>query len=498
MTRIVRIAGATRIMAEDQPEFETLPIRDQPGAIRYPDGRVVECNEMVCCLAFEPDEIEKINQGENLYVSLMGTSWPPILVTVGDVRPPMNVGGFPPLPSAILATYEPFLRSRKLDSGDLMDYLGADAVKWAVEFMVRFMGKNVGGDDLIGWFANAIHAGEMKGRQIGRRETEQYRQTDSYIIGWEDGYHEGYMKAGGNREELDKIFAEGGGRLKPEHKTFYTPEEISEMLSKAYEQGAADTRDGTYADPTPGGRRMSGAEAERWYSEIQQQIRREPQDGRRIEQIGKILYRMLDNLGYFPFERNIQQGKNVQYCEEWADRINKEVRNGDARVKELLEHNNWLLQQYRDKKQELALISTSDLTAIHQVEEALEPFPYPPGCEHRVDKITFLKQSIEQRTAMLQSIDNLLARRPALDKFDARYDKINHALSENARLEQNDNVLKIVKEFIATQEITALETVYQTDRVAAHALILIENLVKEVGLHVPSEPSKAVGYHDPD
>ena len=55
-----------------------------------------------------------------------------------------------------------------MEDGELLDYMGMDAIKWASEFckIARDKGYNLDEEWMIGWFANAIMAGYDKGRGV--------------------------------------------------------------------------------------------------------------------------------------------------------------------------------------------------------------------------------------------------------------------------------------------------------------------------------------------
>lgn len=73
---INRIAGATRIMGADQDEFRNLPIRD-----KLIDG----VNYMGSSWQPTPDELERLNQGAAVYLTIQGERHPPVILTVGKM-----------------------------------------------------------------------------------------------------------------------------------------------------------------------------------------------------------------------------------------------------------------------------------------------------------------------------------------------------------------------------------------------------------------------------
>lgn len=74
---INRIPGATRVLAKDQPEYSQLPIRDEKRA----DG----VNSMVSSWSPTPDELARLNAGAPVYLGILGTVHPPVILGVGEV-----------------------------------------------------------------------------------------------------------------------------------------------------------------------------------------------------------------------------------------------------------------------------------------------------------------------------------------------------------------------------------------------------------------------------
>jgi len=71
---IGRIENATRIMAEGQPEYLQLPIRD----VVY-DG--TPC--MLSVWEPTPDELDRLAKGAKIILSIVGTMHPPVAIGVG-------------------------------------------------------------------------------------------------------------------------------------------------------------------------------------------------------------------------------------------------------------------------------------------------------------------------------------------------------------------------------------------------------------------------------
>jgi len=86
---IRRIAGCTRVVGKEQG-YVPLPLRDE--TVRdTASGRDVNCMTM----AFEPThaEIEQLFDGASIYVSMFGTSPPPMILSVGPIeRDPYHDG----------------------------------------------------------------------------------------------------------------------------------------------------------------------------------------------------------------------------------------------------------------------------------------------------------------------------------------------------------------------------------------------------------------------
>jgi len=55
-----------------------------------------------------------------------------------------------------------------MSDGEMLEYMGMDAAKWAAEFckIARNHGHNLDEEWMIGWFASAIMAGYDRGRGV--------------------------------------------------------------------------------------------------------------------------------------------------------------------------------------------------------------------------------------------------------------------------------------------------------------------------------------------
>lgn len=80
----LRINGETRRLAANQPEYHPLSIRDEAVVLELEGGRKVEVNGMVAAFEPTPAELDALNRGAPLAVRILGTSWPPIAVFVGE------------------------------------------------------------------------------------------------------------------------------------------------------------------------------------------------------------------------------------------------------------------------------------------------------------------------------------------------------------------------------------------------------------------------------
>jgi hypothetical protein len=78
--QIGRIEGATRVLGKQQG-YLGLPIRDEPIHCSV-NGEATP--SMVTAWLPTPKELEALNAGAAVHVRLLGTSHPPIMVTVGD------------------------------------------------------------------------------------------------------------------------------------------------------------------------------------------------------------------------------------------------------------------------------------------------------------------------------------------------------------------------------------------------------------------------------
>jgi hypothetical protein len=69
-----------------------------------------------------------------------------------------------------------------MTDGDLYDYMGVDAQKWAAEFckIARDKGHDLDEGWMLTWFANAIMAGYDKGRGV---EITKLPDGSAFIVG---------------------------------------------------------------------------------------------------------------------------------------------------------------------------------------------------------------------------------------------------------------------------------------------------------------------------
>ncbi len=73
MVTIARIKDATRVFGEDQEEYRQLPIRDE-----YVDG----VPAMTSAWELTPRDILTLKAGGKLYITIMGSVHPPMMVKV--------------------------------------------------------------------------------------------------------------------------------------------------------------------------------------------------------------------------------------------------------------------------------------------------------------------------------------------------------------------------------------------------------------------------------
>lgn len=77
----LRITGATRQMAEEQDEYHTLAIRDSIAEV----PGVGFCPAMTSHWELTPTELEKLKRGGVVELTILGTTWPPVILTVKDI-----------------------------------------------------------------------------------------------------------------------------------------------------------------------------------------------------------------------------------------------------------------------------------------------------------------------------------------------------------------------------------------------------------------------------
>lgn len=75
MEKAEKIAGATRLLATEQEEYENLHIRDET----LGDGT----NCMVSQWKPTPEQLELLNKGGSIYLGIMGEVHPPVVMCVG-------------------------------------------------------------------------------------------------------------------------------------------------------------------------------------------------------------------------------------------------------------------------------------------------------------------------------------------------------------------------------------------------------------------------------
>lgn len=87
---IAHIDGATRVCGKAQG-YLGLPVKDET-VIDKATGE--KTNRMLTAWTPTPDELARLNAGANVILSILGTSPPPQLITVGPVPPPLVAYAF--------------------------------------------------------------------------------------------------------------------------------------------------------------------------------------------------------------------------------------------------------------------------------------------------------------------------------------------------------------------------------------------------------------------
>lgn len=68
----LRISNATRVLAETQDEYHTLAIKDE-----MIDG----CNHMTSVWEPNPRELEELQSGGSVRLTILGVTHPPVIIT---------------------------------------------------------------------------------------------------------------------------------------------------------------------------------------------------------------------------------------------------------------------------------------------------------------------------------------------------------------------------------------------------------------------------------
>lgn len=79
-----RIRGCTRTLGKSQ-HYIGLPIRDDVLIGATPEGG--DARVMVSCWEPTPDELAQLNAGGKIYLTVMGTQHPPVLLSTKDPKP---------------------------------------------------------------------------------------------------------------------------------------------------------------------------------------------------------------------------------------------------------------------------------------------------------------------------------------------------------------------------------------------------------------------------
>lgn len=79
---IKRISGTTRVIGKSQG-YLGLPIRDEPIIDQTNDLPV---NRMVSAWELTPNEIDRLKKGATIYLSIIGTQHPPVMLEIGEAQ----------------------------------------------------------------------------------------------------------------------------------------------------------------------------------------------------------------------------------------------------------------------------------------------------------------------------------------------------------------------------------------------------------------------------
>lgn len=77
---IARIEGATRVLGKSQG-YLGLPVRDE---LRHTSVDGPQTPVMVTAREPTPEELVRLNQGARVYLSVLGTVHPPVILEVGE------------------------------------------------------------------------------------------------------------------------------------------------------------------------------------------------------------------------------------------------------------------------------------------------------------------------------------------------------------------------------------------------------------------------------
>lgn len=83
----VRMDGETRVVGgaqAGQPEYRPLSIRDMPAELTLADGSVKVANAMVTAWLPTQAELDQLNAGHPILLSILGDRWPPANIWVSD------------------------------------------------------------------------------------------------------------------------------------------------------------------------------------------------------------------------------------------------------------------------------------------------------------------------------------------------------------------------------------------------------------------------------
>lgn len=86
--KILHIAGADTMMGINQNEYFTVPLRMGTEVVQNAEGHSAEVHNMTAAFKPTPEELEKLNEGASIHLTVLGKTWAPMRLVVQD--PPTN------------------------------------------------------------------------------------------------------------------------------------------------------------------------------------------------------------------------------------------------------------------------------------------------------------------------------------------------------------------------------------------------------------------------